>query len=436
MALIGVLLILILVSALCAALAVSGQTETLAANNHETAAQARAAAEAGLNHAIAVTVARLTATAVGSSPSEAIDLLLIGPNGIAGTDDGSLEALGIPRPPARIQLLAGVSYEARVFDDDDPARGLTAPLTSADLVRIGESSPGDPLADRNQKIIVRAIGYAQNNTTATLEALIGVTTLPAIVTNHDLTISGTVDITGTNGGLHTNGDLTITSSSVDVAQNATATGTATIHPGADVGGIQDGGQPTMAVPPIHAIDYKPLADYVLTNSGTMTSVDGTLLVCCRQWSFMGPGLGWHLNSNSTSTAIIGGTYFIEGNARLSGSPGSNASPVAISIIATGSIIISGSPDLRPSAPELLFVTDGDLAITGNLETPTVEGQMLVREQVSIAGNPNIAGQLLVEGAANVFPEVTANVLSGNLTLTYNGIAGSGTFAVGGWREIR
>ena len=203
-----------------------------------------------------------------------------------------------------------------------------------------------------------------------------------------------------------------------------------------MGGIKDGGQPTKALPPIHAIDYKPLADYVLTNAGTMTRVDGTLLTCCRDWNFLGAGLGWRLNSNSNSTAAIGGTYYVEGTARLTGSPGSNASPVALSIIATGSIIISGSPDLRPSAPELLFVTNGDLDITGNLETPTVEGQMLVREQVSIAGNPNIAGQLIVEGAASLFNDVTANRITGNLTLTYNGIAGSGTFAVGGWWEIR
>ena len=190
MALIGVLLLLILVSALCAALAVSGLTETLAADNQMTAAQARAAAEAGLNHAVTLTLAQLTTSAASTTPSAAIDLLLRGPNGVAGTDDGSLEALGIPRPPARTQLLVGVSYEARVFDDDDAARGLTVPLSAADRVRIKETSLADPLADKNQKIVVRAIGYAQNNATVTLEALIGLTTLPAIVTNQDLLDSG------------------------------------------------------------------------------------------------------------------------------------------------------------------------------------------------------------------------------------------------------
>jgi len=435
MALIGVLLILILVSALCAGLAVSGQTETLAASNQQTAAQARAAAEAGLNHAVTVTLATLTTNAAVSTPSAAINLMLLGPDGIAGTaDDGSLEVLGIPRPPATTQLLAGVTYEARVFDDDDPARGLT--LAAADVARIEEDTL--PLNDTNEKAIVRAIGYGLNNTRVTLEALVGVTTLPAIVTNGNLTISGSVEIAGTNGGVHSNGDLTVSNAAADIAQNATSSGTTTIHPNADVGGIDDSAQPMMTVPPIHAIDYKPLADYVLTSAGTMLNwPSGTVVACvtCRGWAHH-PVNGWSNNENAGTTATMGGTYYVEGTARLSGNLGTNASPVSISIIATGSIIISGSPDLRPSAPELLFVTDGDLALTGNLETPTVEGQILVREQVSIAGNPDIAGQLLVENAASLFSEVLANTITGNLTLTYNGIAGSGTFAVGGWREMR
>ena len=410
MALVGVLLILFLVSALCAALAISGQTETLAASNQESAAQARAAAEAGLNHGVTVAIANLTTAAATSTPSAAIDGLLRGPDGLAATaDDGSLEALGVPRPPATTQLLPGVTYEARTFDDDDPGRGLT--LSGADIARISENT--QPLADANEKIVVRSIGRSRNSTTVTLEAIIGVTALPAIVAN---------------------GNLTVSNSAVDIAKTATASGTATIHPGADVGGIKEGGQPTMTVPPIRAIDYRPLADYVLTSTGQLTLLDGTVQPNTRGWTFSGGE--WSNNSNSNDTATHGGTYYVEGSARLTGSLGSNASPVALSIVATGSITIAGGPDLRPSAPELLFVTDGDLTITGSLETPTVEGQILVREQVSIAGTPDIAGQLLVENAASLFSDVAANTISGNLRLTYNGIAGSGAFAVGGWRELR
>ena len=56
-ALVGVLLLLLMMSALASALAVSGHTETLVTRNHQTAAQARAAAEAGLNHASEIVIA-------------------------------------------------------------------------------------------------------------------------------------------------------------------------------------------------------------------------------------------------------------------------------------------------------------------------------------------------------------------------------------------
>src|SRR3972149_6989807 len=55
-ALIGVLLLLMMMAALAAALGMSGRTETLVARNHASAAQARTAAEAGLNHAVQVVV--------------------------------------------------------------------------------------------------------------------------------------------------------------------------------------------------------------------------------------------------------------------------------------------------------------------------------------------------------------------------------------------
>ncbi len=51
-ALILVLFVLMMMSALTAALTVSGQTETLISRNQRSGAQAQAAAEAGLNHAV------------------------------------------------------------------------------------------------------------------------------------------------------------------------------------------------------------------------------------------------------------------------------------------------------------------------------------------------------------------------------------------------
>ena len=79
MALIGVILLLILASGVCAALAVSGKTETMAAYNLDTSAQARAAAQAGLTAAIQVVITNLNPTAL--DPTDAVNNLLAGPDG-------------------------------------------------------------------------------------------------------------------------------------------------------------------------------------------------------------------------------------------------------------------------------------------------------------------------------------------------------------------
>ena len=83
-----------LMSALAAALAVSGRTETLIARNQRSGVQAQAAAEAGLNHAVELVIPYLSAYSSNgfASPDAAVDALLLGPDGNADTaDDGSLE---------------------------------------------------------------------------------------------------------------------------------------------------------------------------------------------------------------------------------------------------------------------------------------------------------------------------------------------------------
>lgn len=445
--LLAVMVLMMLVSGLCAALTVSGSTETAIARNHQVSAQASAAAEAGLSHAVQVTIQNLRNWQANgfASGSAAISALLAGPDGLTGTgatnaDNGSLEALGIPRAPARLALgtLADVTYQARVFDEDDPARGLT--LGAADRTRIGEN--GNALTDGNTRMVVQATGYSSGNAIAAVEATIGTLVLPAIVTNQTLTISGNPTVSGTRASVHSNADLVI-SGSPSIAGNATATGTYTPSGHPAVSGTSGGGVGTISIPPIHAIDYRSRADFILTASGRLTQPNGTVIcnasaqtsACANLgYAWVYEGTGWSISGNGIPAA---GTYYVEGDASISGSPGSAASPVQLSIIAEGNITISGNPDVRPDSPELLFVTDKDLKITGGLDVPIAfEGQILVREQVFLAGNPTLSGQLLVEGAASVSNLVTANTISGNATLVYNGIAGASSFAVSAWRQVR
>ncbi|MEX2272365.1 MAG: PilX N-terminal domain-containing pilus assembly protein [Vicinamibacterales bacterium] len=452
-ALVLVLLVLLVVTGLSAAMVTSGRTEVLISVNQERAAQARAAAEAGLNHALAVSIVYVQNWQANgfANASAAMTSLLRGPDGDAATvaDNGSLAALanGIPMPPARIVLdaAAGTSYEAWAIDEDSPLRGLSAD----DHVRIAET--GDATLDTNGRVTIRAIGYASGGTTATLEATVGPIILPAIVTNDNLTISGNPMIGGANGSVHSNANLTI-SGNPTITENATASGNYTTTGSPNIGGQSGGGRPNLTIPPVNAADHRPLADFILHGDGRMTTQDETNVICdasvtndaCKDlgygwvYSPSGGAMGlpqWNITSNSAPNANA--TFYVEGDARISGSPGSAATPLAISIIAEGDIEISGNPNLRPDLPELMLVTNRDLKISGLLEQPIAfEGQMLVREQLHISGNPTLAGQILVENAANVSNLVLSNTISGNPTIIYNGIVGTNTFVVVGWREIR
>ena len=448
-ALVSTLLILMILSALGAAMTIGSQTEMMLARNVVSSAQAAAAAEAGLNHATELVIPFLTG-------GGAMTGLVQGPDGETdddandpeNDDNGSLENLGIPRPPAQVALggAFGVSYEARVFDEDDPARGVT--LTAADLARIGED--GDPTTDANSTLVIQAIGYGLDNTRVTLETTIGVGTtlglIGALVLGGDLSISGNPTFTGGEGGVHANGDLTI-SGNPNIAQDATAAGTYTASAGTVVGGTAAGGQASVPLPAVAAIDYKSDADFILNSAGQMTDQAGTVIcdasasndaceVMGYGWVYNPPG--WKI-SGATSTDR---TYYVEGPATVSGNPGTAADPVAMTIIAEASIEITGNPFITADTPGLLLVTDGDLHLSGNAVAGALnyEGGMLVHEQLKISGDPRLTGQIIVEDAVNNSTIVDGvSEISGDATISYSGglnLGGASGFTLSAWREVR
>jgi Tfp pilus assembly protein PilX/cytoskeletal protein CcmA (bactofilin family) len=447
-ALVLTIISLLIITGLAAAMLTSARTETLIARNEERAVHARTAAEAGLNHGLEVAIdyVRDWQSNGFANAEAAITDLLNGPDNAVGTtssnaDNGSLEAFGLPRPPTATTLSAslGTRYVVRVYDEDDSARGLA--LSMADVARIGENAVAT--TDGNKRIVVQAIGYGPGGTVTTLEATVGPLILPAVVTNGNLTISGSPSISGANGSVHSNNDLII-SGSPNISENCTSSGTYSESGNPTCGGYEGGGRQAITVPPVRASDYLAQVDFILHSDGRMTNQPETMTICnasadnnaCRDlgygWVFQG-ATGWAISGNSAS----GGAYYVEGDALVSGSPGSPSTPVSLSIIAEGNIEISGNPDLRPDLPETLFVTDKDLKISGGLETPiNIEGQILVHEQISISGNPFLAGQIIVENAAHTSNLVTSNTISGHPTIVYNGLVGSNTFAVSAWREVR
>ena len=432
----AVLLLLMMMSALAAALNMSGQTETLISRRQRAATQATAAAEAGLNHAVAVASAYIYDWQANGFQDryEAIDALLVGPDSASGTvdtdaDNGSLgtrtgidaaEAIPIG---AQLNIAAGINatYEAFVMDDD-----ASAPNEPA----------GDLLADENATLIVRATGYGPDNTKVVLKALIGSPPVPAVFVDGDLIVSGTATIEGSDGNLHANGDLLISGGGTSVTGVVTASGAyAGSHSGS-------GGADEVSYIETRASDYLADADFILTSSGTVTQPDGTV-VCdasivsgaCKDswgWDFKGTS-GWETYEDGADSKD-NKTFYVEGGVTI-GDFGSSSNPLQMTIIAEGSIMANGSPHISPDIDPLLFVTDGDLEISGPLEMHAM-GQMRVHEQLKLNGDAVIIGPIRVDNAVSVDDLVTENTISGNPTITYDGGVPSDMFRVIGWRDVR
>ena len=432
-ALIGVTLLLMMISALAAALAVNGYTETLISHNEQVGMQAGAAAEAGLNHAVelATTFIDDWNTNGFASSDAAIDALLRGPDGMSGTvatdaDNGSLGTrTGITAaeqiPLGTLLTVASgldARYEASVMDDD-----ATAP----------NEPTGDLFDDENGTIVIRATGYAEDDTKVVLEAMIGSVPNPAVLSDGDLDINGSVEITGTVGGVHSNGDLEIKGSKADISGTISASG---VYTGSAPGA---GGAAEIELLEIHAIDYRDRADYILTSEGEITDADGTVTCTddCDGWDFDSGKSEWTLEKESP----LPGTYYVEGDVEIKkagkkSAKSDNDATANVSVVAEGSIKVTGNSNITAYDSEFLFVTDGDLSIKGGSVGEGFEGQVLVHEQMKLDGNAWLTGQFLVEDAADDHDLVKKNEIKGNLTISFSGFANSSDFSVMGWRDVR
>ena len=446
-ALIGTLLLLLIVSSATTALWISGQTEAAMAINHETSAQAKAAAEAGANHAVDLTltfVRRWRANGF-ATPAAAITSLLLGPDTQSGTvatdaDNGSLENWGIPRPPARLALpgAAGATYEARLFDEDDPLRGLT--LGAVDRLRIAEN--GQPAVDANNRVLIQAIGHTADGTHTSVEVMLVPAPAPAVVSNGDLTVEGNAGVLGTNGHVHSNAALEV-GGNADIDGNATASGGYTENGSPDIGGSTSGSAMSLYVIDIYAADYRYLADLVLTIGGVITDLIGGVICdasadagACETagytWRYDGAA-GW--SANSLGANADNRTFYAETDLTITGNIGTVANPWNLTLIAEGNIDISGNGTIEADSPGLLFVTDQDLHFIGGKDQVGAEAQILIREQVFLGGNVSLRGELVIEDAAQISSLVTSSRIGGNVTVTNNGTLIGTSFRVGSWREI-
>jgi cytoskeletal protein CcmA (bactofilin family) len=426
-ALIIVLLMMAVLSGLVTGFAMNGQTEVAMAENEVYFAGARAAAEAGLNRAteriINDTTSNLLAGADQAFSATEADAV--------NADNGGIGfLLNDVDGPYPLDAAGRYSYNIDILDDDDPQL-YPAALTAAQLAAMGEN--GNRFVNTNQRLILRATGFGPKNTTIRIMrelqsvdnlAQTNTTSLanPAILVNGDLTINGNPSVRGLEGNVHANQNLTISGNASNIEGDATATGTFTANHNWKSGGTFGGGYDAINVPDIQAANYLSLADFTLHSDGSKTDRNGNPCGSpCASWSLINGQ--WSLSGNLPSSPT--GTFYVKGSASISGNLGSIKSPLALSIIAEGSITIAGNAKLRPeNADKIQLVADGDVVITGNADldddATQTEGQILVREQLNISGNMEFQGRIMVQNSPTVFSQATSNSISGNPRFTYNG----------------
>lgn len=436
-ALITVLLLLAVMSALATGLAMSGQTEIAMASNEMYYAGARAAAEAGLNRATEHLndVNTLNLLAGADNTVDGLNPNYTGAN----ADNGRVPTIGNGPFP----LANGYSYQVQILDDDDDSL-YAVPLTNDQRTQMGEQNPANKFLSGNDRLILRATGFGPRNTRVVVMRVLqsvavnNVTTTttttianPALLVDGDLDLQGGLDIWGKRGNVHANGNITgQVSSGGGITGDITATGT--VDDRLDPAGMKAGNMPPIAVPDIRAADYKNLADFILKADGTVQVASTGLpcvLSCPTGWSYSGGA--WSSSGAPPSSA----TYYVEGPVSIHGT--GNHPLTAISIIAEGNIQITGNGKFQPeNASKIQFVTNGDFVSNADANDPLdIDGQVMVREQLKLQGGFDFQGRVMVknkDSATNVYDAVTNphgrrgpnsetnNTVNGTVSIQYNG----------------
>jgi hypothetical protein len=156
------------------------------------------------------------------------------------------------------------------------------------------------------------------------------------------------------------------------------------------------------------------------------------------------GLDNYNLSNPSSSTPNGG------NAKITTNLGTAASPLKVSVFATGSIETTSNPSFEsnvtgldtPELPpfirvSLLFVSIEDIKIRGDVDVPHFSGIIYCGEQFDLSGNGAFDGQIIGLSNRDVSSSlVSANSVSGSFELTFNGGQAVGNIKLLSWRQIK
>lgn len=482
-ALILALLTLGLILLLGLALTMSSMSGIIVSGNYERDVRSFYLAEAGVNHA--VSIFRMMEGDPNHDGTMEGDL-----NGdgrfdfddvLAGSDPAQGQLLtntnyipaGYTAIPSSGVSVTGGTYYVRVYDDDNLVVNYAAPgLPPAE----GNSGTADPLGDHNKRVVVRSVGIGANGARTVIDAVVGFTPYPALLTQGQLSLGGSSVVSGQYGSVHTNSNLSL-GGSTSIAQSATASGTLTESGSDYVGGFKAGNQPTLFVPDIKPVPaagdtlqppnfFISKADLVLLKSADLAEAYALLGLGAppskpanwegwidRSDNSLHDGMptGWTTTSGTwrldETTATNNKTYFVYGDVKITGGT------YNISIIATGHFDVSGNPvfnpyltgaralDLTPLQPpfariDLLFLAGTDFKMNGTSGC-SLNGVIYAGEQVDLRGNANFEGQIVAKDRSATDSFVTSNAVSGNFTLNFNNSTGRlGNLTKIAWRQVK
>ena len=437
------LLALLMISLLGLALTASGIVSVTLSTNDLQAGEALYLAESGITHAKAII----------SSQGQSFDTYLQTGNGTACDGDELSDPPSSPLSAGDEISSAGSGgesfgagrYEVSLCDDHDfesTASGPGLPDT-------------DPDHDANNRVRIVSAGYGADGSTATLEVRITMSPAnPAVLSEGNLRINaGNVQITGSAGAVHTNGDLDI-SGNPCAEQYFSAVGSLT-EGGSPGTGAACNDSPTdtrtgatsITVPDLDPLNFKNDADWILKSNGTITDDIGNPQTG-NPWDLWTYDSGLRQWDYGSSDDLIAGTYYSEGSIKIGGNPGEGGPPLTLTFIAEGYIDISGNPwmqfSLTKDGTAHALLTGHDLKIGGS---PQYTGQSYAKHQLMISGNPDIEGQVIVlddadtdypnPGDENPVPLQSGYMeISGDPTIDWDGGGGSGSITLVGWRECR
>lgn len=327
----------------------------------------------------------------------------------------------------------------------------------------------NPAADVDGRVLLRSVGVLPQGGRSAVEVMLAATSMPAVIVNGHLRLNGNPTITGTGGAVHANGTV---ENSGNPCAHAYYSSTNEILP-LSGGNAQGGAGCTVAardyrpyvqpinIPVLAPSAYRNLANYHLTSTGQMRAGYNGMVIPSGNWNFQSSNQTWRITSGSPPP----GTYYVEANVEMSGG-GTAASPLLLTMLVEGSFRVTGNPTLGPAQTlqflgGVVVIAGRDIDLGSSYSSTGNTGLYYARQQLNVAGNPTMNGQLIAANYCEVgtftrdcrdlgYPNVNSGnpnqnpvqldatgrmTISGNPTVNYNG-NGAQTFMPVSWRECR